>query len=91
MGFNSGFKGLIYGGTCRRDKATLRHLRAWPKFVTCSLCCNLLTNLAVSHSDKVPNYWMFTNSDTERNWREAVVEIVSWHLLGATEGNKKKS
>ena len=50
----------------------------------------ILKNMAVSHSDKVPNYWMFTNSDTERNWREAVVETVSWLLLGATEENKNE-
>jgi len=25
----------------------------------------------------------------ERHWRGAVVEMVSWHLLGVTEGNKK--
>ena len=81
---------LIYSGNCRRETATLSHIRAWPKFITYSLCCDLLTNMAVSHSDKVPNYWMFTNSDTERNWREAVVEMVSWLLLGATEENKNE-
>lgn len=81
---------LIYSGTCRREKATVSHLLVWPVFLIYCLCCDLLTNMPVSHSDKVPNYWMFTNSDTERNWRQAVAEIVSWHLLGATEENKKK-
>lgn len=45
--------------------------------------------MATSHSDKVPNYWVITSSEMERHWRGAVVEMVSWHLLGVTEGNKK--
>ena len=41
--------------------------------------------MAGSHSDRVPKYWVITG----RNWRGAVVEMVAWHLLGVTEGNKK--
>jgi hypothetical protein len=34
---------------------------------------------------------MLTNSDMEMNWREAVVEITSRHLLGATEESYKNN